>query len=58
MEMLRYTIKALVDIPAESPDGISEILDHIKESGAAVIANVEPVEAEQELPDDDSIKAL
>ncbi len=39
--MLRYTLKVIVDVEADYPDAISELLDNIRSHGIAELECVE-----------------
>jgi len=43
-QIIRYTIKATIDIPTDYPEGITELLDRIREDGEANIETVELIE--------------
>ena len=48
---LRYTIKAVIDIPADEPESIEDYLESLREVGAASVVSVEVVEPGAPLPD-------
>ena len=46
-KIIRYTIKATIDFPSDYPEGITELLDRIREDGEADIETVELIEDEE-----------
>ena len=48
---LRFTIKAVIDLPASEPESLGEWLEHLREVGVAEIVSVEVVEPGTPLPD-------
>ncbi len=48
MKELKYTIKAVISLPADQPGEISDVLERIREVGEAEIEKVEVVEGEME----------
>jgi len=43
-KLLRYTIKAIVEVPIDDPQDITEVLDKITEYGEYKIESVEVIE--------------
>ena len=47
MKMLRYTIKAIVEVAIDDPQDITDVLDKIRDYGEFEIENVEVIEGEK-----------
>ena len=47
---LRYTIKAIIDIPADEPESIQEYLEHLQEVGDAAVVSVEVIDPGTPIP--------
>lgn len=47
MKLLKYTIKATIEVPIDDPRDITEVLDKITEYGDYEIESVEVIEGEE-----------
>ena len=53
---IRYTIKAIIDIPADEPESVEDYLEHLREIGSAAIVAVEIVGSGSTIPDIEEAK--